>query len=95
VAAGGTRVSHASVRPRVRLQEALSEEARRLARLAALLLPLRLASAPGQGRRPAPLPSRIMREALKWRAKDGEAVAALQAAAPVLLAVHEQLRVSA
>ena len=34
----------------------------------------------------------MVRESLKWRAKDGEAVEALHAAAPDLAAVYQQLQ---
>lgn len=50
----------------------LDKEERRFFLLAALLLPLRLCSAPGAKGKPQPVSTHIVREAVKWRAKDAE-----------------------
>ena len=77
----------------------LNKEERRLLLLAALLLPLRGAvttTAPGGasgkgGNKPQPAASAVVRNALKWRAKDAEGVALLHEAAPELAAIHARL----
>jgi hypothetical protein len=91
---GAARAPHA--RPPARrpaAQEPFAGEERRLALLAALLLPLRAAEAPGKkkGAR-APATAHVVREALKWRARDADAVAEAHAAAPELLRLHARLR---
>lgn len=76
-------------------QEPFSREERRLALLAALLLPLRAAQAPPARKKGAALPasSHIVREAIKWRTRDAEAVAEVHGAALELLRLHARLRV--
>jgi len=91
---GAARAPHA--RPpawRPAAQEPFAGEERRLALLAALLLQLRAAEAPAKkkGAR-APAAAHIVREALKWRARDADAVAEAHAAAPELLRLHARLR---
>lgn len=70
-------------------QEPVSEEGRRLALLAALLLPLRAAEVEG-GK--LSLPAHIILNAIKWKRKDAEAVATLHAAAPELLLISATLQ---
>jgi len=66
----------------------------RLALLAALLLPLRDAQAPTKKKgASAPASAHIVREAIKWRTRDAEAVAEVHAAAMELLRLHARLRV--
>ena len=76
-------------------QEPFSPEERRLALLAALLLPLRAAHAPPARKKGPALPasSHIVREALKWRTRDAEAVIDVHGAALELLRLHTRLRV--
>lgn len=70
----------------------MSSDERKLCLLASLLLPLRLAKV--HDPKEKPLAQQIVREGLKWKAKDGEVVAALHADAPRLLSVHRALSVS-
>ena len=76
-------------------QEPFSPEERRLALLAALLLPLRAAQAPPARKKGSALPAsaHIVREALKWRTRDAEAVVDVHGAALELLRLHARLRV--
>ena len=76
-------------------QEPFSREERRLALLAALLLPLRGTHAPPTRKKGAALPasSHIVREAIKWRTRDAEAVVEVHGAALELLRLHARLRV--
>jgi hypothetical protein len=60
--------------------------------LAALLLPLRkLAYDPPKGKQQAPISGFIIRESLKWRSKDMDAVALLHSHVCELQAVHRRL----
>lgn len=73
-------------------KEGLGPEELRLTLLAAALMPLRgmaLRTAKGKD---ISLASHVMRESLKYRAKDADAVDALHASAPRLAAVHRQLQ---
>jgi len=73
----------------------LGPEEMRLCRLAALLLPLRDVEVPKAkgkgGKHSASLPAFILRESLKRRAKDGEALALMHKEAGELLALWPQL----
>eukprot|EP00887_Chlorella_sp_A99_P006656 scaffold3.g6656.t1 len=70
----------------------VGRDARRQLLLAALLLPLRALSVRGHKGRPMSVPAHVVREALKWPAKDADAVDALHAAAPRLLAIAARLQ---
>jgi hypothetical protein len=74
-----------------RFHAQLDKDERRLLLLSALLFPLRELTTLVKGR-PAPVAGHIVREALKWRNKDVEGVAALLKEAPKLAAVHGRLR---
>ncbi|KAK9810386.1 hypothetical protein WJX72_009795 [[Myrmecia] bisecta] len=75
-------------------QTPLSKEERRLALLAALLLPLRKCetSAPKGKNKKVPLAEFIVRESIKWRGKDADAVKALHEEAGHLLNVYASLQ---
>ncbi|KAK9834830.1 hypothetical protein WJX81_002031 [Elliptochloris bilobata] len=75
-------------------QEPISTEERRLALLAALLLPLRAAQAPAKKKKGSAMPvsAHIVREAIKWRTRDADAVAEVHGAALELLRLHARLR---
>ena len=70
----------------------MAPEERRLALLSALLLPLRAAEISKAGKPPTPLTSYVVLDAIKWKRKDAEAVAALHAAAPELLRISQTLQ---
>ncbi len=70
----------------------MAPEERRVALLSALLLPLRAAEISKDGKQPTPLTSYVVLDAIKWKRKDAEAVAALHAAAPELLRISQTLQ---
>lgn len=65
---------------------------RRQSLLAALLLPLRACQVTGIKGRLQSMSSHVIKDSLKWRVKDSEAVEVLHAAAPKLLNVYQQIR---
>ncbi|KAI3436201.1 hypothetical protein D9Q98_002255 [Chlorella vulgaris] len=68
------------------------QEARRRCLLAAVLLPVAGLQVPAAKGKRVSAAAHVVRESLKWRAKDGEAVDALHEAAPQLVAIYRQLR---
>jgi len=72
----------------------LDNEERRYFLLAALLLPLRQCTTIAAKGKPAPVSTHIVRESLKWRAKDGEMTVLLHEVAPELLSIAHQLSAS-
>ena len=75
--------------------EGMSAEARRLTLLAALMLPLRACrdDTPPSAKQRLSAPAHIILNALKWKRRDAECVAALHDAAPRLLQCCQQLQV--
>ncbi|KAH7619045.1 hypothetical protein Ndes2526B_g05994 [Nannochloris sp. 'desiccata'] len=71
--------------------EVLSLEDRRLLLLAALLLPLRRCTVLGPKGRTQSMAAHVIRDSLKWKAKDVELIDTLHTVAPRLLGVHRQL----
>jgi len=69
----------------------LEADARRQILLAALLLPLRAAEVVSAKGKTQTMSSHIVRDSLKWKAKDAEIVDVLHAVAPRLLTVHRDL----
>jgi hypothetical protein len=74
------------------MQEPWEAEEKRVALLAALLLPLAACTARTAKGKDAPLTAHVILESIKWKRKDAEGVAALHAAAPGLLQVHQSLQ---
>jgi len=66
------------------------DDTKRVAVLAMLLLPLRRLSVPLKKAKTQSLAQHISREALKWRAKDGDAVTLLHSEAEELARMHAQ-----
>ncbi|EIE21369.1 hypothetical protein COCSUDRAFT_56588 [Coccomyxa subellipsoidea C-169] len=66
-------------------EEPMAVDERRLALLAAMLLPLRACETTRDGSKPTMLTHHIVLESIKWKRKDAEAVSALHAAAAELL----------
>ncbi len=73
-------------------QEPMAVDERRLALLAAMLLPLRACEITRDGSKPTMLTHHIVLESIKWKRKDAEAVSALHAAAAELLHVSQLLQ---
>lgn len=67
------------------------EEPKRQMMVAALLLPLRSTRIKSAKGKPLSMSSHIIRDSLKWKAKDAEAVDALHAVAPRLAQVYHRL----
>lgn len=67
------------------------QDARRRCMLAAVLLPLAGVTVPAAKGKPISAAHHVVREALKWKAKDAEAVDALHSTASELVAVYQQL----
>lgn len=62
---------------------------RRVANVAALLLPLRLHLCPASKKAQSPLAKEILAQALKWPNKDAEQVALLHRLLPELCRIHD------
>jgi hypothetical protein len=73
------------------MQPALGKDASKQFLIASLLLPLRHLTYKGAKGRLQSLSFHVVRESLKWKAKDCDAVEVLHGAAPELLAVHHML----
>ena len=72
--------------------EPLSTEERRLALMAALLLPLRAAIVPLKAKKTQPLPSHILLKSIKWKTSDADGVEVLHREAAVLLHALRQMQ---
>lgn len=70
----------------------MAADERRLALLAALLLPLRACEIVRDGKKPTALTDHIILESIKWKRKHAEAIVALHAAAPELLRITQSLQ---
>ncbi|EFN53192.1 hypothetical protein CHLNCDRAFT_137012 [Chlorella variabilis] len=73
-------------------EAAFDRDARRRCLLAAVLLPVADLQVPAAKGKATSAAAHVVREALKWKAKDAEAVDALHAAAPQLAAIYRQLQ---
>lgn len=68
------------------------QDSRRRCMLAAVLLPLADVQVPAAKGKRISAASHVVREALKWKAKDAEAVDVIHSTAPELIAVYKQLQ---
>ena len=75
------------------MQGGFSKEERRLALMAALLLPLRAATAPLKGAKTQPLTSHLLLHGIKWRTSDADCIDVVHREAGVLLEAFHQLQV--
>jgi tRNA nucleotidyltransferase/poly(A) polymerase len=73
------------------VEVSVSLEDRRLVLLAALLLPLRRCTVLGAKGRMQSMAAHVIRDSLKWKAKDVELIDTMHIVAPRLLDVHRQL----
>ncbi|PSC76867.1 CCA tRNA nucleotidyltransferase 2 [Micractinium conductrix] len=68
------------------------QEAQRRCMLAAVLLPLAGLTVPAAKGKPVSAAAHVVRDSLKWKAKDADAVDVLHSAAPELIAVYQALQ---